>query len=36
MPPSPDYSALLRSVLESPDDDLPRLVLADWLEANDR
>jgi uncharacterized protein (TIGR02996 family) len=34
MAPSPTYAALLRAVLESPDDDLPRLVLADWLEEN--
>jgi len=27
-----DYAALLRAVLVSPDDDLPRLVLCDWLE----
>jgi uncharacterized protein (TIGR02996 family) len=27
-----DREALLRSVLESPGDDAPRLVLADWLE----
>ena len=26
--------ALLRAVCESPDDDTPRLVLADWLEEN--
>jgi uncharacterized protein (TIGR02996 family) len=25
---------LLRAILENPDDDLPRLVLADWLEEN--
>jgi uncharacterized protein (TIGR02996 family) len=31
----PDYRALLLSVLESPADDLPRLVLADWLEEHD-
>jgi uncharacterized protein (TIGR02996 family) len=29
---SPELTALLRSVKEQPDDDLPRLVLADWLE----
>lgn len=28
----PTYLSLLRSVLESPDDDAPRLVMADWLE----
>ncbi|CAN5259653.1 hypothetical protein BH11PLA2_BH11PLA2_11340 [soil metagenome] len=27
-----DHEALLRAVCASPDDDLPRLVLADWLE----
>jgi uncharacterized protein (TIGR02996 family) len=27
-----DYAALLRAVLEAPDDDAPRLVMADWLE----
>jgi uncharacterized protein (TIGR02996 family) len=27
-----DHDALLRAVLESPADDAPRLVLADWLE----
>lgn len=26
----PVFLALLRAVLESPDDDAPRLVLADW------
>jgi uncharacterized protein (TIGR02996 family) len=30
----PQYRALLASVLAAPDDDLPRLVLADWLEEN--
>ena len=29
---SPDYAALLRGVLLDPADDLPRLVLADWLD----
>jgi hypothetical protein len=29
-----DELALLRGVLEAPDDDTPRLVLADWLEEN--
>lgn len=28
----PDYLALYRTVLERPHDDLPRLVLADWLD----
>ena len=28
----PDYRALLAGVCETPDDDLPRLVLADWLD----
>lgn len=28
----PDWPALLRAVIESPDDDTPRLVAADWLE----
>lgn len=32
----PDYRALLRNVLESPNDDLPRLVLCDWLEEPER
>src|SRR5262245_37983065 len=27
-----DQEVLLRSILESPDDDAPRLILADWLE----
>jgi uncharacterized protein (TIGR02996 family) len=31
---SPTYDALYRAVLVAPDDDLPRLVLADWLEEN--
>ncbi len=29
-----DHAALLQSVLDAPDDDAPRLVLADWLEEN--
>lgn len=29
-----DRAALYRSILERPDDDLPRLVYADWLEEN--
>lgn len=28
----PEYLGLLRSVCEKPDDDAPRLILADWLE----
>ena len=31
---SDDYLALLRGVCWRPDDDVPRLVLADWLEEN--
>ena len=27
-----DYNAILQSVLNDPDDNFPRLVLADWLE----
>jgi uncharacterized protein (TIGR02996 family) len=36
MPPSPNLAntALLRAALDSLEDNLPRLVLADWLEAN--
>jgi uncharacterized protein (TIGR02996 family) len=30
----PTYAALLAAVLEVPEDDVPRLVLADWLEEN--
>lgn len=30
-----DRTALLRSVIASPDDDLPRLVFADWLDEHD-
>jgi uncharacterized protein (TIGR02996 family) len=33
---SPDEHALLQAIIASPDDDLPRLVYADWLEENDR
>ncbi len=29
-----DNDALLRAILDSPDDDAPRLVYADWLEEN--
>jgi uncharacterized protein (TIGR02996 family) len=32
---NPAYQALLRAVLVAPDDDLPRLILADWLEEHD-
>jgi uncharacterized protein (TIGR02996 family) len=28
----PDWSAFLRSIIDRPDDDLPRLVAADWLD----
>jgi uncharacterized protein (TIGR02996 family) len=31
---SPEYRALFAGVVERPDDDAPRLVLADWLEEN--
>src|SRR5438874_4033845 len=31
-----DHDALLRAICESPRDDLPRLVYADWLEENGR
>lgn len=30
----PEYRALLAAVCAAPDDDLPRMVLADWLEEN--
>lgn len=29
---NPDYAGLLAAVLANPDDDTPRLILADWLE----
>src|SRR5437868_460986 len=29
-----DREALIRSIVESPDEDAPRLVFADWLEEN--
>lgn len=32
MTPSPECIALLRAVAAAPDDDVPRLVFADWLE----
>lgn len=31
-----DHDALLRAVIENPDDDTPRLVYADWCDENDR
>lgn len=31
---SPDHLALVRAVCEDPQDDLPRLVYADWMEEN--
>ena len=33
-PPRPELIALLDAVKDNPDDDTPRLVLADWLEEN--
>jgi uncharacterized protein (TIGR02996 family) len=33
-PPRPEVLALLSAAKETPDDDTPRLVLADWLEEN--
>jgi uncharacterized protein (TIGR02996 family) len=33
---SSDEAALLRTICESPDDDLPRLVYADWLDEHGR
>jgi uncharacterized protein (TIGR02996 family) len=33
---STDEAALLNSVIGAPDDDLPRLIYADWLEENGR
>lgn len=32
----PEYLALLRTVLENPWDDAPRLVISDWLEEHDQ
>jgi uncharacterized protein (TIGR02996 family) len=29
---TPDFAALHRAILEDPDDDAPRLALADWYE----
>ena len=34
MTPSPEREALLSAVLANPDDDLPRLVFADWMDEN--
>ena len=31
----PEYRQLVNAVRAAPDDDLPRLVLADWLEEHD-
>src|SRR5262245_57924927 len=31
-PPRPEVLAFLQAIKENPDDDAPRLVLADWLE----
>jgi uncharacterized protein (TIGR02996 family) len=31
---TPDFAALHRAILEEPDDDVPRLALADWYERN--
>src|SRR6476660_7293007 len=31
-----DYDALLAAICEQPDEDTPRLALADWLEENDQ
>jgi uncharacterized protein (TIGR02996 family) len=31
-----DERALLNAIIAAPDDDLPRLVYADWLEEHDR
>lgn len=33
---NPDERALLQAIIAGPDDDLPRLVYADWLDENDR
>jgi uncharacterized protein (TIGR02996 family) len=35
-PPDPEEAALLRGVLDAPDDDAPRLVYADWLDEHGR
>src|SRR5262245_4910665 len=34
--PAGDESALLRAVIEAPEDDGPRLIYADWLEERGR
>src|SRR5437763_2811178 len=34
-PPRPELIALLDAVKDHPDDDTPRLVLADWLDEQD-
>lgn len=34
MTDSPEYRALLDAVLDRPDDDMPRLAMADWHEEN--
>ena len=31
----PEYAALFAAVCAAPDDDTPRLVLADWLDEHD-
>src|SRR5262249_51144151 len=31
-PPRPEVLAFLQDIKENPDDDAPRLILADWLE----
>lgn len=31
---NPEYLALLRGILEKPEDDAPRLILSDWFEEN--
>jgi uncharacterized protein (TIGR02996 family) len=36
MSPQEERAALLRAIIEGPDDDLPRLAFADWLTENDR
>src|SRR5947209_12547364 len=34
MSPPPSHEPFLRAICESPDDDAPRLVFADWLDEN--
>jgi len=34
-PPRPEVLAFLQAIKEQPDDDTPRLILADWLEEHD-